>query len=168
MIFMFLTTGCSQNFNSELFKTTYSKEETSSALNYAISRQGRPYQWGGNGPNEFDCSGLVIWAYRQVNNDLILRISDFYSRDATMDDIYRYNIKKIHPTELEAGDIVFFTNNENRITHGGLFIEWLDNNSFRYIHASSTGKEVRKDNWHLNEEYYHWFAGAGKLIYHER
>jgi peptidoglycan DL-endopeptidase CwlO len=32
----------------------------------ALSRVGRPYVWGGAGPNQFDCSGLVQWSYRQA------------------------------------------------------------------------------------------------------
>ncbi|MEV6280572.1 NlpC/P60 family protein [Nocardia sp. NPDC051832] len=36
------------------------------ALAIATSQVGKPYQWGGNGPHAWDCSGLVQWAYRQV------------------------------------------------------------------------------------------------------
>ena len=32
----------------------------------ALSRVGLPYVWGAIGPNSFDCSGLVQWAYRQA------------------------------------------------------------------------------------------------------
>ena len=37
-----------------------------SAMNVARTQLGKPYQWGGTGPNAFDCSGLVQWAYRWV------------------------------------------------------------------------------------------------------
>ena len=36
------------------------------AVRAALSRLGRPYVWGATGPNQFDCSGLVQWAYAQV------------------------------------------------------------------------------------------------------
>ncbi|MFC9895541.1 C40 family peptidase [Nocardia sp. NPDC127579] len=36
------------------------------ALAIATTQVGKPYQWGGNGPHAWDCSGLVQWAYRQV------------------------------------------------------------------------------------------------------
>ncbi|WP_245401284.1 C40 family peptidase [Nocardia albiluteola] len=36
------------------------------ALSIAKTQVGKPYQWGGTGPNAFDCSGLVQWAYRWV------------------------------------------------------------------------------------------------------
>lgn len=35
-------------------------------LTAALSRVGLPYVWGATGPNSFDCSGLVQWAYRQA------------------------------------------------------------------------------------------------------
>ena len=38
----------------------------SAVLGYAMSRIGCPYVWGAEGPDSFDCSGLVTWAYRQV------------------------------------------------------------------------------------------------------
>lgn len=36
------------------------------AVHAALSRLGRPYVWGATGPNQFDCSGLVQWAYGRV------------------------------------------------------------------------------------------------------
>ena len=35
------------------------------ALQAAITREGDPYVWGAAGPGQFDCSGLVVWAYAQ-------------------------------------------------------------------------------------------------------
>ena len=40
------------------------------ALRAALTRQGAPYIWGAEGPTTFDCSGLVMWAYRQVGVSL--------------------------------------------------------------------------------------------------
>jgi cell wall-associated NlpC family hydrolase len=36
------------------------------AVRAALSRLGRPYVWGAAGPGQFDCSGLVQWAYAQA------------------------------------------------------------------------------------------------------
>ena len=36
------------------------------AVRAALSRLGRPYVWGATGPDQFDCSGLVQWAYAQA------------------------------------------------------------------------------------------------------
>lgn len=42
----------------------------SAVVPYAMSRIGCPYVWAAEGPNSFDCSGLVTWAYRQVGLEL--------------------------------------------------------------------------------------------------
>ncbi|MGH3671018.1 MAG: NlpC/P60 family protein [Pseudonocardiaceae bacterium] len=40
------------------------------ALRAALTRQGAPYIWGAEGPTTFDCSGLVMWSYRQAGVSL--------------------------------------------------------------------------------------------------
>lgn len=44
--------------------------DNSAAYSYACSRIGCPYAWGAEGPDSFDCSGLVTWAYRQLGIEL--------------------------------------------------------------------------------------------------
>ena len=34
------------------------------AIGYAVAQLGKPYLWGATGPDAFDCSGLVMMAYR--------------------------------------------------------------------------------------------------------
>lgn len=43
-----------------------SAAQTRAFLTAALSRVGLPYVWGGDGPNVFDCSGLVQWSMRQA------------------------------------------------------------------------------------------------------
>ncbi|MBF6328872.1 C40 family peptidase [Nocardia transvalensis] len=40
------------------------------ALDAAKSKVGAQYVWGATGPSNFDCSGLVKWAYKQAGIDL--------------------------------------------------------------------------------------------------
>lgn len=40
------------------------------ALAAATTQTGKPYLWGGNGPDAWDCSGLVQWAFRTVGISL--------------------------------------------------------------------------------------------------
>lgn len=40
------------------------------AVAYAKSKIGKPYVWGAVGPNSFDCSGLVMWAYGKAGISL--------------------------------------------------------------------------------------------------
>ncbi len=43
-----------------------SDEAAERALEYALDKVDRPYVLGGQGPEGFDCSGLVIWAYMEA------------------------------------------------------------------------------------------------------
>ena len=45
-------------------------DANSSALRVALTRLGAPYSWGATGPSEFDCSGLVVWAYSHEGKSL--------------------------------------------------------------------------------------------------
>jgi peptidoglycan DL-endopeptidase CwlO len=40
------------------------------AVQAALTRIGSPYSWGASGPNAFDCSGLVMWAFQQAGINL--------------------------------------------------------------------------------------------------
>ncbi|SEM36776.1 C40 family peptidase [Rhodococcus maanshanensis] len=40
------------------------------ALAAAYTQAGKPYSWGGTGPDAWDCSGLVQWAFGQAGVDL--------------------------------------------------------------------------------------------------
>ncbi|MDR0345843.1 MAG: C40 family peptidase, partial [Nocardiopsaceae bacterium] len=40
--------------------------QTSVMLHAALSRVGMPYVWGAAGPSQFDCSGLVQWAFARA------------------------------------------------------------------------------------------------------
>lgn len=49
-----------------------------SVVDYALSRIGCPYVWGAEGPETFDCSGLVRWAYLQVGISLPHQTESLY------------------------------------------------------------------------------------------
>lgn len=68
----------------------------SGAVAAAESRVGDWYQWGASGPNTFDCSGLVMWAYAQVGVSLPHFSGAQYS-DTT----------HIPMSDLQPGDLVF-------------------------------------------------------------
>jgi cell wall-associated NlpC family hydrolase len=64
---------------------------------YARAQIGKPYVYGGTGPDGFDCSGLTMMAYRAAHIT-IPRLSDAQ---------YWYG-KHIRPGTEQPGDLVFF------------------------------------------------------------
>ncbi len=66
------------------------------AVRAALSRIGRPYVWGATGPDRFDCSGLVQWAYAQAG----LRL-----RRTTYEQIH--DGAPIPRSQVRPGDLVF-------------------------------------------------------------
>lgn len=47
----------------------------SGIISSALQQTGKPYKWGGTGPDAFDCSGLIVFAYRQNGVQLPVRTS---------------------------------------------------------------------------------------------
>jgi cell wall-associated NlpC family hydrolase len=66
------------------------------AVRAALSRLGRPYVWGATGPDRFDCSGLVQWAYARAGLSL---------RRTTYEQIL--DGAAVSPSQVRPGDLVF-------------------------------------------------------------
>jgi cell wall-associated NlpC family hydrolase len=84
------------------------------ALRWAVAQQGHPYVWGGIGPNGFDCSGLVMEAYRRAGIQLPRVAADQYAAGP-----------KVDRAHLQAGDLVFFAWNLDdpaSVHHVGLYL----------------------------------------------
>jgi len=86
---------------------TFAQDVVDLAANFI----GRPYVWGGDGPNTFDCSGLTHYVFQQVGVELPRRAID-QSRFGD-------------PTgrRLQRGDLLFFSSDSHRslVTHVGLY-----------------------------------------------
>ena len=160
---LFALSSC---FNVTISEQIVSTEKADNALDEALSCLSKPYIWGGNGPDTFDCSGLIIWSYRQaVEKTMYYQTSNGLERDIRMDDLFNYNAALITSANVRPGDIVFVTKKNGLITHGGLFIEWVDEDSFLYVNASSIHGEVVIDLWTLGTQIRgQWFIGFGRLI----
>ncbi|GAY13957.1 C40 family peptidase [Mycobacterium sp. shizuoka-1] len=66
------------------------------AVRAALSRLGCPYVWGATGPDRFDCSGLVKWAYAQAGVRL-----DRTTYDQINDGV------PVARSQVRPGDLVF-------------------------------------------------------------
>lgn len=116
------------------------------AADIALSLRGHPYRYGANGPNAFDCSGLVQYAYRRAG----ARVPR--TARAQFDAINRRYLD-----QLEPGDLVFFRIAGIRVSHVGIFIG--DN---EFVHAPKSGSDVHISS--LEQDYWRSrMVGAGSL-----
>ena len=110
------------------------------ALRWALSRVGDPYVWGAAGPNAFDCSGLVLWAYAQVGISLLHYTGDQWNEG-----------EHISRDQLEPGDLVFFFSD---LSHVGLYV-----GNGLMVDAPTFGIPV-----HVEPIYWSAFAGAVRIV----
>ncbi|MDR1075360.1 MAG: C40 family peptidase [Xanthomonadaceae bacterium] len=102
-------------------------------LRGAMALMGTPYRWGGTSPESgFDCSGLVGYVFRNALGIELPRISH------DMANTGKGNVIS-DPSQLTPGDLVFF-GRRGHVNHVGIYV-----GEGRFLHAPSTGKDVRID-----------------------
>ena len=109
----------------------------SKAVEYAKSRLGCRYVWGAQGPNTFDCSGLMYWVAKQLGKT-IPRTSKAQSQSGM----------PVSKANLLPGDLVFFAN-KNGVHHVGMFI-----GGGQFIHSPQTGDVVKISKLSSRKDFY--------------
>lgn len=95
-------------------------------LDFALDQLGKTYKWAADGPDAYDCSGLVLAAYKLVGKVL------------PHNSIRQYDeVKKIRRNQLQPGDLIFYYKD---LHHVGIYI-----GEGRMIHAPTFGEKVRID-----------------------
>ncbi|WP_307797171.1 C40 family peptidase [Actinomadura barringtoniae] len=113
------------------------------ALKYAYKKKGKPYRYGAAGPNSFDCSGLVQWAYKKAGVKLPRVTGPQYSAVKN----------KVSWKHLAPGDLVFFHGKG----HVGIVTKHKGNKIYM-IHAPHSGSHVKIEK--LNSYRKKTFSGA--------
>jgi cell wall-associated NlpC family hydrolase len=107
---------------------------------------GKPYRYGGDTPDGFDCSGLVRYSYRSAGIELP------HSTSAL-----RQQSHPVRSREIRKGDLIFFNQLGKKYSHVGIAV-----GGGHFVHAPSSGKLVRMDN--LEDPYWkEHFLGARRL-----
>lgn len=99
------------------------------AASHAAKMVGKPYRYGGSSPSGFDCSGLVLYSYKQAG------VSVPHGTDQL-----RKKARLIKAAELRRGDLVFFDQEGKKNSHVGIYM-----GDGTFVHAPSSGKSVRSD-----------------------
>jgi peptidoglycan DL-endopeptidase CwlO len=94
------------------------------AVRAALSKQGRPYVYGAKGPNSFDCSGLMQWAYEQAG----VTIGGSTKSQVTEG-------RSISASELQPGDLIFYY---SPVSHVAMYV-----GNGKAVHAPTEGDVVK-------------------------
>jgi cell wall-associated NlpC family hydrolase len=105
-------------------------QTVAAAIAFAEAQIGKPYQWGGTGPDAFDCSGLVLMAYRSAGITIARTSQDQWKTET-----------HVPASQVQPGDLVFFAGADGTPAspgHVGLVIGHGE-----MIEAYATGFPVR-------------------------
>lgn len=103
-----------------------SSGRAATAVMAARSAVGRPYIWGSTGPSGFDCSGLMVWSYRQAGVSL-----------PRTSQAQRYAGRQVPLSQAQPGDLVTYRSDAS---HVGMYV-----GNGQVVHAPYPGARVRYD-----------------------
>lgn len=115
------------------------------AIKAAYTKLGRPYVWGAEGPNYFDCSGLVQWAFAKAGVAMP-RVTDQQFLTG----------EHVPYSQARPGDLLFWRNDPtapNYVSHVAIYL-----GHGKMIVAPHTGDVVKIENVYLQN-----FAGAVRI-----
>jgi cell wall-associated NlpC family hydrolase len=105
-------------------------QTVAAAISFAEQQLGKPYLWGGTGPDAFDCSGLVMMAYRAAGISIARTAATQWATET-----------RVPASQVQPGDLVFFAGADGTVTnpgHVGLVI-----GGGKMIEAYATGFPIR-------------------------
>jgi cell wall-associated NlpC family hydrolase len=100
------------------------------AIGYAEQQLGKPYLWGGTGPDAFDCSGLVMMAYRAAGVNIARTTFEQWAGEV-----------RVPASQVQPGDLVFFAGADGTVTNPGHVGMVIGNG--KMIEAYATGFPIR-------------------------
>ncbi|MDJ0383324.1 C40 family peptidase [Streptomyces sp. G-G2] len=103
-----------------------SSGRAATAVMAARAAVGRPYVWGATGPSGFDCSGLMVWSYRQAGVSLPRTSQE-----------QRHAGRRVSLSEARPGDLVTYRSDAS---HVGMYM-----GNGQVVHAPYPGAAVRYD-----------------------
>lgn len=117
----------------EMKKAVQRKGNIDAFISAAAEKLGCKYVWGAQGPNTFDCSGLVTYCLREAGSTTGRYNAAGFSQNSAWE--------KVSFDNLQRGDLIFYTNNAGtRVGHVGIVI----GDGMMIDASSSNGKVVER------------------------
>ena len=131
------------------------REVADAIIKEAGKHLGKPYLYGGNGPQSFDCTGVTCFVFNKFGYKLS-RTSTDQAKDGRE--------VKGGIENYQKGDLIVFGGRAAKKTpgHVGIFIAADSlNKSFTFIHAANSGVTIS----HIDEPYYaQRFIGVRRIL----
>lgn len=106
-----------------------SQTQADKVIAEAYTHLGKPYVWGGNGPDVFDCSGFTKYVYKEAVGITLPRVT--YDPGANYDQLHVG--VPVSQSDLQPGDLVF-----PHTGHVGIYV-----GDGKIIHAPEAGDVVK-------------------------
>lgn len=107
------------NHTSNIIMTSLHKQ--------ALDLVGKPYVWGGKGPDVFDCSGIIMYLYKL--NGIDLQWSDIQYGNGI-------NIS-LDPSDWQVGDVLSYIDSSGEVVHHALYL-----GNHMALHAITSGVNI--------------------------
>jgi cell wall-associated NlpC family hydrolase len=119
--------GGTGNLKPAACPTDIPSEPAATAVRTACAQIGKPYVFGAEGPNSFDCSGLMLYSWQKAGKSLRRTAADQYA-----------GTSRVTKAQLQPGDLIF---SYSPISHVGMYVGggWM-------VHASRAGVPVKMKN----------------------
>lgn len=107
-------------------KIFFEVNKADEVINEAKKHVGKPYVWGANGPNSFDCSGFVSYVLKQTGLSLGAdRITTYTAIDFLNGKgvtSYQYPTNEGSPSKAQKGDLIFYYDETGDAIHMGIYM----------------------------------------------
>ncbi|MEU8334406.1 NlpC/P60 family protein [Micromonospora tulbaghiae] len=102
------------------------------AVRYALAQLGDPYLWAAEGPDRFDCSGLMLASYQAAGYRGLPRVAK--------DQYFATRSRTVSPNALLPGDLLFFASGSSwtSVHHVAMYI-----GNGKMVEAPRTGDVVK-------------------------
>ncbi len=114
--------------NEEIAKAVRFSKKIDDILTEAESYLGTPYRYGGTTRSGIDCSAFVLSVFGASAGLHLPRVAASQAQEG----------QKVDKSELQKGDLVFFSHGRGRISHVGIVESISEEGTVKFIHAATS------------------------------
>ncbi|AZI33610.1 C40 family peptidase [Kaistella carnis] len=114
--------------NEEIAKAFRFSKKIDDILTEAESYLGTPYRYGGTTRNGIDCSAFVLSVFGASAGLNLPRVAASQAQEG----------ERVEKSELQKGDLVFFSHSRGRISHVGIVESVSEDGTVKFIHAATS------------------------------